>query len=273
MQLLQAGRNDFHVHTCASDAAKDCTVERIARVAEGLQLRGIGITDHRWARNAARGWEPGRADDDLSSFLRTRDEIRALQGEAVRLYLSWEVDYLEGGLYSFDPEAHLPMLDYVLLAYHCIGQRSKDEPAAIARRLLDIYLAMAQEPYANLIAHPFYLPPPPDRHAEVLRHITDAQFAEVFLAMKEHGKAAEITAYQFNADLRGVDEMVRMYAVAHSTGVKCTLDSDAHSLWDLGESLRCSYVLASMGFTDADFVDYQGMMALRSLAARSPNGS
>ena len=81
--------------------------------------------------------------------------------------------------------------------------------------------------------------------------------------MKEHGKAAEITAYQFNASLRAVDQMCRMYAVARETGVKFTLDSDAHALRDIGGSLRCSYVLASLGFSDEEFVDYRGLMVLK----------
>jgi len=81
--------------------------------------------------------------------------------------------------------------------------------------------------------------------------------------MKEHGKAAEITAYQFSADLRAVDQVCRLYTAARETGVKFTLDSDAHALRDIGGSLRCSYVLASLGFSDEEFVDYRGLMVLK----------
>ena len=35
-------------------------------------------------------------------------------------------------------------------------------------------------------------------------------------------------------------------------------------LRDIGGSLRCSYVQASLGFSDEDFVDYQGLMALKT---------
>ncbi len=267
MELLQAGRSDFHVHTCASDAKPDCTVERIVQVAEGLRMREIGITDHLVVCNAG-ALGPGGAAGDIGVLLRTREAIRALRAGPLRVYTGWEVDYFDGGLYSFDPDRHLELLDYVLLAHHSMGHRRNDPPAAMARYLLDITLAMAQEPHANLIAHPFYVPPPPERHGDILRHITDAQFAEVFSAMQERGKAAEITSFQFNADLRAVDQMARMYGVARTTGVKFTLDSDAHSLWELGSSLRCSYVLASLGFTDGDFVDYRGMMGLRKSGPR-----
>lgn len=32
---------------------------------------------------------------------------------------------------------------------------------------------------------------------------------------------------------------------------------------DIGGSLKCSYVLASLGFSDEDFVDYRGLMGLK----------
>ena len=103
----------------------------------------------------------------------------------------------------------------------------------------------------------------PARHGEILACLGDAELAEVFQAMREHGQAAEITAYQFSADLRGVDQVRRVDTVARGTGVKFTLDSDAHRLWDVAEGLRCLYVLAELGFGDADFVDFAGLRRLR----------
>ncbi len=259
--LLQAGRSDFHVHTCASDAQPDCTPLRIVQVADGLRMKEIGFTDHLLACNAdAKGC--GHAPGNVQAFLDVCEQIRRIDS-SVCTYVSWEVDYFDGGLYSFDPDRHLAMLDYVLLGHHYMNHMFVETPKKIARYLLDIYMAMAQEPYAHIIAHPFYVPPPPKRHGAILQHITDAQFAEVFSAMREHGKAAEITGFQFNASLRAVGQMCRMYAAAREAGVKFTLDSDAHSLRDIGGSLKCSYVLASLGFSDQDFVDYRGLMALR----------
>ena len=259
--LLQAGRSDFHIHTYASDAKPDCTPERIVQVAEGLRMKEIGFTDHLLACNAdAKGC--GKAPGDMRAFSDVCEQIRRMDS-SVRTYVSWEVDYFDGGLYSFDPDRHLTMLDYVLLGHHYMSHMFQESPEKIARYLFDIHMAMAQEPYAHIIAHPFYVPPPPERHGAILQHITDAQFVEVFSTMKEHGKAAEITAYQFSADLRAVDQVCRLYTAARETGVKFTLDSDAHSLWEIGGSLRCSYVLASLGFSDKEFVDYRGLMVLK----------
>ena len=261
--LLQAGRSDFHVHTCASDAKPDCTPDRIVQVAEGLRMKEIGFTDHLLACNAdAKGC--GQAPGDVQAFSDVCEQVRRINSP-VRTYVSWEVDYFDGGLYSFDPDQHLDMLDYVLLGHHYMSHMFQETVEKMARYLLDIHMAMAQEPYAHIIAHPFYVPPPPERHGAILQHISDTQLAEVFCAMKEHGKAAEITAYQLSADLRAVDQMCRAYAAARETGVKFTLDSDAHSLRDIGGSLRCSYVLASLGFCDQEFVDYEGLMALKKV--------
>jgi histidinol phosphatase-like PHP family hydrolase len=257
--LLQAGRCDFHIHTNVSpDGAKNCTLSNIIAVAEGFGMREIGLTDHVMAMSGT----------DTAPHKALCDAIHAVQSR-VKAYAGWEVDYFDGGKYSFDPERHLSYLDYVLLAHHDMRHMLGESPEANAKYLLRITMEMAREPYAHIIAHPFYYPPsaernaPSERHAAILSRISDAQYAEVFHAIRENGKAAEITSYQFNADLRAVDEMKRMYAAALSTGVKFTLDSDAHSLWDMAEGLRCSYVLAELGFTDDDFVDYRGFMALK----------
>ena len=143
------------------------------------------------------------------------------------LYVSWEVDYFDGGTYSFDPREHLDGLDYVLLGYHYYDHVKGESPQALADHFVRINMEMAQEPYADIIAHPFYVHRPPENHGAVLRRISDAQFVEVFEAMRENGKAAEITAYQFSADYRDVEQSKRMYAIAKQTGVKFTLDSDA----------------------------------------------
>ena len=53
-------------------------------------------------------------------------------------------------------------------------------------------------------------------------------------------------------------------AVARQAGVKFTLDSDAHRPWDVAEGLRCLHVSAERGFTGEDFVDFDGLRALRA---------
>jgi histidinol phosphatase-like PHP family hydrolase len=228
--LLQAGRSDFHVHSAVSpDAGKDCTLERIVTVAEGLGMKEIGLTDHLLA--CADGAPPGylAGGRDSAPHRALCGAIRAIRSP-VKVYASWEVDYFDGGTYSFDPQKHRASLDYVLLAHHAVEHVADREPRDLARYLARITMEMAREPYGNIIAHPFYFPRPAERHAKILAAVSDAEFSEIFHAMRENGKAAEITPYQFHADLRGVEGMKRMYAVARSTGVRFTLDSDAHSL-------------------------------------------
>lgn len=263
-RLLQAGRSDFHVHsTVSGDTARDATLENIIAVARGLGMREIGITDHVLARGDEKNSLPARPDDEASHRALCR-AIRATRSP-VKVYASWEVDYFDGGTfggrYSFDPERHLRELDYVLLAHHAMNHVIDGSIEFLGRYLVRIMMEMAREPYANIIAHPFYARA--DKHGAILASISDGAISEVFHAIRENGKAAEITSYQFNADLRDVDQMRRVYSVARSTGVKFTLDSDAHSLWDMAEGLRCSYVLAELGFTDDDFVDYDGLIGLK----------
>ena len=54
-----------------------------------------------------------------------------------------------------------------------------------------------------------------------------------------------------------------VYAIARETGVRFTLDSDAHTLDTVGDGLRSLHVLARLGFAAEDLVDYEGLMALK----------
>jgi len=259
--LLQAGRSDFHIHTYVSDGAEDCTPENIARVAEKLGLREVGLTDHVMAcGEGARGHD--HKNCDTGPYFELCERIRGVSSP-VRVYASWEVDYFDGGRYSFDPGKHLDGLDYVLLAHHYFRHVIDEKPQVIADYLFRIYMEMAREPWANIIAHPFYVPPPPERHGAVLSHISDGQFSEFFQALRDNGKAAEITAYQFSANLRDVSQSLRMYSVARETCVKFVLDSDAHRLDTIGTGLRSLYLLDDLGFRDEDFVDYEGLLSLK----------
>lgn len=273
-RLLQAGRSDFHVHSNVSgDTAKNATLENIIAVARGLGMREIGITDHVLALGDENNGLRARPDDEASHHALCR-AIRETRSP-VKVYASWEVDYFDGGpsggRYSFDPERHLASLDYVLLAHHAMSHVIDEPVEFLGRYMVRIMMEMAREPYANIIAHPFYARA--DKHGAILASIDDEAIAEVFHAIRENGKAAEITPYQFNADLRDVDQMRRVYSIARSTGVKFTLDSDAHGLWDMAEGLRCSYVLSDLGFSDDDFVDYDGLMRLkRGVSAAQSQG-
>ena len=261
--FLASHRSDFHIHTCASDGAEDCTPANIVAVARGLGLRELGFTDHAYACGAN---APGASHADglyLQDYFAACQQVREIDSP-LALYVSWEVDYFDGGAYSFDPDTHLVDLDYVLLAHHAYGHVQGASPAALADYFVRISMEMAQEPYANIIAHPFYVARPAENHGAVLSRISNARFREVFHAMRENGKAAEITAYQFSADYRDVEQARRMYSVARETGVKFVLDSDAHSLTEVGDGLRCIHVLRELGFVDGDFVDFAGLLGLKS---------
>jgi len=264
-KLLQAGRRDFHVHTNISpDGNKNSTLENIIKAAEVLGMEELGLTDHVYdCCEGALGFKPWGEYRDPNAHRQLCATLRTIRSR-VRLYASWEVDYFDGGRYSFDPIRHLPMLDYVLLGHHFAAHVENKPPAFLADYLMRITMEMACEPYANIIAHPFYFPASAQRHGAILSCLGDKRIVEVFQAIKENGKAAEITPFQFNVELRDVEQMKRVYALARTTGVKFTLDSDAHSISEMLGGLGCLYVLAELGFTDDDFVDYQELKKLKN---------
>ena len=257
----QAWGSDFHVHSRVSyDTDDDCTPEAIAAVGAGLGMREIGLADHIQACSVgAPGYGGERDEEGLHADLAR--EVR--DGEyPLRLLVGWEVDYFDTGRYSFDPDRHLEGLDYVLLGHHFMGHVAGGTPAELARYLIRIYLEMAEEPYAHIVAHPFYCSPP-ERHSAVMELIPDSAFAEFYSSLREHGKAAEISSYQFSAAHRDVEQNRRMYAVARENGVSFVLDSDSHGLSQIGDGLRCLRVLAELGFSGEEFCDYAKVMALR----------
>ena len=253
--------SDFHVHTAVSyDTENDCLPERIAENASALGLREIGLTDHVQVESAgAPGFDLD--PDDEGPHRQLRERIRA-ERFSVRFLMSWEVDYFSGGRYSFDPTRHYADLDYVLLGHHffACGKDASDEQTA--EYLMDVYMDMAQESYADIIAHPFYVAPR-ERHGRVLARITDEAFTQFFEALRDRGKAAEITAFQFVPKYRDVAQSRRIYALARRTGVKFVLDSDAHRLSEIGDGQRCLPVLRKLGFTENDFVNYDALRRLR----------
>jgi len=266
--FLDSVRSDLHIHTRASDGAGNCTPAGIAKVAEGLGLKEIGFTDHAYTcGSGALGatHEDGRY---AAAYFEVCAEIREMDSP-LDVHVSWEVDYFDGGEYSFDPDQHLGSLDYVLLGHHYFSHMRGKSPQALADYFVRIYMEMAQEPYAHIVAHPFYVPPPPQNHGAVLSRISDAQFLQVFDAIRDNGKAAEITAYQFSADYRDVEQAKRMYGLARQTGVKFTLDSDAHTLAEVGDGLRSIHVLRELGFRNSDFVDVAGLLDLKRQASQS----
>ena len=260
--MLENVKSDFHVHTSASyDTPDTCTIDAIVRVAHGLGIEEMGLTDHVHIKSVG---NPG-FDQQNTGYAAHNALREAIRGRSwnIAVYLSWEVDYFDGGGYSFDPDHDPQRLDYVLLGHHYVRHKSTETDSEKARYICRITEEMAGEPYAHIIAHPFYDSGGAVQHERIMSKIADSQLREIFYRMKENGKAAEITAYQFHADSRAVGHMKRMYSIARETGVKFVLDSDAHSIGEIGSGYRCLHVLRELGFQSSDFVDYAGLMALK----------
>ena len=261
--FLNSQKSDFHIHTIASDGNEECTPNNIVKVAEGLGFQEIGFADHAHVCGEGVKGNPCKNGDFVEAYFNICKEIRQIQ-TPLNLYVSWEVDYFDGGSYSFDPDKHFGSLDYVLLAHHYYEHMQGESAQILANYMFRIYMEMAIEPYANIIAHPFYVfrPPDPGIHGAILSKISNSQFLEVFHAMKENGKAAEVSSYQFSANARDVEQTKRMYGIAKESGVKFTLNSDAHTLAEIGNGYRCIHILYELGFLDSDFVNYSELMRL-----------
>ena len=257
------GTSDFHVHSNASyDTDSDCTPEAIAEIAVALGIKEIGITDHVQAESeGAPGY--GMPAENREKHNKLLKELRENEYPA-RLLAGWEVDYFDTGRYSFDPESDLADLDYVLLGHHFFHVPKDADAEFIARYLIRIYRELAVEPYADIIAHPFYVSGGPERHGNVLANIDDTEFKMFFSLLAEQRKVAEITAFQFSPRYRNVPQSRRLYKIALQTDVKFVLSSDAHHLSEIGDGLRCVPALLDMGFTENRILSFDELKAHRA---------
>jgi DNA polymerase (family 10) len=128
----------FHVHSTWSDGM--ATIEEMARMAQGLGYRYLGLSDHSQSARYANGLDPGRVCEQhrLIDRLNTSlDGLTILKGS--------EVDILPDGSLDY-PDDLLAELDFVVASVH---SRFTMSAAEMTARIIN---AM-RNPYVTMIGH------------------------------------------------------------------------------------------------------------------------
>ena len=200
-------RGDLHVHTTYSDGRG--SVGDMARAAQALGYKYLGISDHSQSLKIAGGLTPQR-------LRKQRKEIDALNqrlGGFVVLACC-EVDILADG--SLDlPDAMLGELDFVTASIHTAMQQPR---RMLTRRII----AAMRHPCVNAIAHPT---------GRVFGHrdAYELDFDDVFRVAADEGVALEINSYYERLDLDDVHARA-----ARDAGVKLVINTDSHAPDQLG---------------------------------------
>ena len=232
--LLDLGmiRGDLHTHTNNSDGKN--TIEEMA---EGAISRGYGylnITDHSRSQGIIQGIEGATYRDQIAR-IRAAAKALATRHRGFRLLAGVEVNILPDG--SLDvPDDILAELDVVVASVHSQLRQARDEMTA---RLVKAALS----PHIDIVGHPT------GRKVEA-RDPADVDMEALIKAAAKGHTALEINASPSRLDLN--DTHARR---ARETGVKISINSDAHTPTELNQMEFGVYVAQRAWLQPADVIN------------------
>jgi DNA polymerase (family X) len=196
-------RGDLHTHTDLTDGV--ASLETMADAARRRGYEYYAVTDH------APDLIMQRMTDE--KMLAQREQVRAVDTNLVLLHgtelnigpdgsVDWDADFLAG-------------FDICVASVHSHFELSRAE---MTRR----FVAACENPHVNVIGHP-------TTRRMGKRPPVEVDFGELFRACARTGTALEINASPQRLDLPS--DHIR---AARDAGVRFAIDSDAHSVSDLG---------------------------------------
>jgi DNA polymerase (family 10) len=196
-------RGDLHTHTDLTDGV--ASLEQMVAAAQRRGYEYYAVTDH------APDLVMQRMTDE--KMLAQRDRVRALDAGLELLHgtelnigpdgsVDWGADFLAG-------------FDVCVASVHSHFEQPRAE---MTRR----FIATCENPHVNVIGHP-------TARRMGKRPPVEVDFGELFRACARTGTALEINASPQRLDLPS--DHIR---AARDAGVKFAIDSDAHSVSDLG---------------------------------------
>lgn len=235
-------KGDLHTHTRATDGRN--SIREMADAARARGLEYLAITDHSRRLTMAKGLDPKRLFEQLNEIDRLNEML-----SRTTLLKGIEVDILEDG--SLDlPDEDLGQLDLVVGAVHSHFRLSREKQTERILRAMD-------HPCFTILAHPS------GRLIEE-RAPYDVDMARVIRHARERGCFLELNAHPVRLDLNDTD--CRM---AKEEGVLLSVNSDAHSVLDLG-NLRYGVGQARRGWLEKkDVLNTRTLRELRTLLKRT----
>jgi DNA polymerase (family 10) len=235
-------KGDLHSHSKATDGRDG--IREMASAARDAGLTYLAITDHSRRLAVARGLDGRR-------LLRQMDEIDRLNEEleGITLLKGIEVDILEDGKLDL-PDSVLGRLDLVIGAIHSAFDLPRERQTERVRHAMNNrYFTILAHPSARLIG---------EREACAL------DMGAIVREARQRGCYLEMDAQPDRLDLD--DVYCRM---ARDEGVLVSIDSDAHSRFELA-FLDQGIGQARRGWLEAqDVLNTRPLAALRTLLART----
>jgi putative hydrolase len=232
-------KGDIHSHSKWSDGR--ATMLEMARGAEALGYRYLGVTDHSPRIKVVNGLDANR-------LLAQSKEMAEVQAEVpgVALLQGIEVDILEDG--SLDlPDMVLELLDVVIASPHV---KLRQEPGAMTERML----RAVSHPHVDVIGHPTGRRPGSREGATY-------DYELVFQEAARHHVALEIDCDPARMDLS--PEMARL---ALECGCHFALDADAHAPAEFAYVPMGMWMARRAGIPQAKIINFRPLEALTMIA-------
>jgi DNA polymerase (family 10) len=234
-------RGDLHMHTTATDGR--ASLEEMVRGAKHHGYAYVAITDHSKRVTMAHGLDPS----DLREHWKAIDKLAA-KVKGITILKGVEVDILEGGTLDL-PDDVLAEADWVIASIHYGQGQSRER---ITRRLL----GAIRHPHVHAIGHP-------TGRLIGKRKGQDIDLEAVLKAAADHGCLMELNAQPDRLDL---DDVAAAAAKAH--GVRVVVNTDAHSVAELGQMEFGVYQARRAGLEADDVVNTRTLAQFRKLLKR-----
>lgn len=239
-RLVELGdiKGDLHMHTTASDGR-----DGLDEMVEGARRRGyeyVAITEHTKRATIAGGLDVR----EMRAHWRAVERLAA-RTKGLTVLKGAEVDILEDG--SLDlPDHVLREADWIVASLHYRHRQTRKQ---LTKRLIKAI----ENPYVGTIGHP-------TGRLIGRRPPCDLDLPEVLKAAADHGCALELDGQPDRLDLDEVNA-----ASAKAKGIPIVLDSDAHSVRELGFMEGAVDQARRAGLTAADVANTRSFAELSKL--------
>ncbi|MGH8067200.1 MAG: DNA polymerase/3'-5' exonuclease PolX [Candidatus Entotheonellia bacterium] len=231
----------FHVHSTWSDGM--ATIEEMARTAQGLGYRYMGLSDHSQSARYANGLDPDRVREQHRLIDRVNETI-----DGLTILKGSEVDILPDGSLDY-PDDLLRQMDFVVASVH---SRFNMPQAEMTARIIK---AM-HNPYVTMIGH-----------------LTGR------LLLAREGYALDIAAIvaeairlgviiELNANPHRLDLDWRHLRAAHGQGLLTSINPDAHSPEGLRDVTYGVGIARKGGLTAEHVLNTRGLQDLQDWLAQ-----
>lgn len=200
-------RGVFHCHTLDSDGVND--LEKMVAAAQRLNWEFIGIADHSKASYQAHGMDEERLFKQVERIRK----LNASEKFKTYIFAGVECDILADGSMDFSDDV-LKELDFVIASVH--RRHNLDENAMTSR-----IIKAVENPYTTILGHV-------SGRLLLTRKPYAINFQKIIDACIANGKIMELNSYPARLDMDW-----RYWHKAAEKGLKCAINPDAHSMYEL----------------------------------------